>query len=575
MSSKSYFTWNSLKKSYYLLSREYVISQFLADLEKIVMAEKQFWIEENQKKTRKIPPIQFFIYSLLFLIFFRWFSLYSNITNILFSWSALDIFTKDLQTLSIYFLPIDQEVSHELYTLDWIVQSYMKWENIFKTKKPEIEEVRCYIINNQNYLSSLWFQRYESLMKFLSDLYDHRAEVYELLWENHTYNYLIPLQNWNEKRPNGWFFGSFAFVTLSGWHIENLEVIDSYLADYIAPKSRMNLPGRYSQYFWEYQLWFVAGNKFWFTDMDWKNLKIMYEKAFNKDYEMAKVREMYSWEQRRLLHNKYIKWVIFLDSNLLTELLPWFSDKMREWQFINASIDIIRGEVRWNKKELYIAEVLDYFFNNSTTIAKNLINNRDEVLNKRYIQIYLSDMFVSKEFRDMLARNNLNTRFQWWKIYAWDVNIANNKSDDFLTKRLRLYSSTWALITQQQNEIVSLEWLPVGEYQLIIDYYFFVPESYRSFIRWLEQKYEISLTPREEGILVLGPVNHYDWKPERMRREKWMVYYPRNMEITSVQWDVENVNYFQSDFAQWLNYTLRTVKTEDQKQAVINFRINP
>jgi hypothetical protein len=539
------------------------------------MTKKQFWIEETQKKTRKIPLIQFFIYSLLFLIFFRWFSLYSNITNILFSWSALDIFTKDLQTLSIYFLPIDKEVSHELYTLDWIVQSYMKWENIFKTKKPEIEEVRYYVINNQNYLSSLWFQRYESLMKFLSDLYDHRSEVYELLWENHTYNYLVPLQNWNEKRPNGWFFGSFAFVTLSWWHIENLEVIDSYLADYIAPKSRINLPSWYSQYFWEYQLWFVAWNKFWFTDMDGKNLKKLYEKAFNEDYEMDRVREMYSWEQRKLLHNKYIKWVIFLDSKLLTELLPGFSDKMREWQFINASIDIIRWEVRGNKKELYIAEVLDYFFNNSTTIAKNLINNRDDVLNKRYVQIYLSDMFVSQWFRDMIARNNLNTRFQWWKIYARDVNIANNKSDDFLSKWLRLYSSSWELITTQQNEVLSLEWLPIGEYQLVIDYYFSVPESYRTFIRWLEEKYGINISPREEGILVLSPVNHYDWKPERMWREKWMVYYPRNMEITSVQWNVENVNYFQSDFAQWLNYTLRTVKSEDQKQAVINFRINP
>ena len=539
------------------------------------MTEKQFWIEEIQKKKRQLPPVQFFIYSLLFLIFFRAFSLYSNITNILFWGSALDIFTKDLQTLSIYFLPIDKEVSHELYTLDKVVQSYVKWENIFKTKKPEIEEVRYYIINNQNYLSSLWFQRYESLMKFLSDLYDHRSEVYELLWENHTYNYLIPLQNGNEKRPNWWFFGSFAFVTLSWWHIENLEVIDSYLADYIAPKSRLNLPEWYSQYFGEYQLWFVAWNKFWFTDMDWKNLKVMYEKAFNKDYEMDKVREMYSWEQRKLLHNKDIKWVIFLDSNLLTELLPWFSDKMREWQFINASIDIIRGEERGNKKELYIAEVLDYFFKNSSTIAKNLVNNRDEVLNKRYIQIYLSDMFVSQWFRDMIAKNNLNTRFQWWKIYARDVNIANNKSDDFLTKRLKLYSSTWELITSQQNEVLSLEWLPVGEYQLVIDYYFFVPESYRNFIRWLEQKYGINITPREEWILVLSPVNHYDWKPERMWREKWMVYYPRNMEITSVQWDVEDINYFQSDFAQWLNYTLRTVKTEDQKQAVINFKINP
>ncbi len=538
------------------------------------MTEKQFSIGEVKKKKSQFPLIQFLIYSLLFLIFFRGFSLYANITRILFWWSALDIFTEDLQKLSIYFLPIDSEVSRGLYTLDWIVQSYMKWENIFKTKKPEIEEVRYYIINNQNYLSSLWFQRYKSLMWFLSDLYDHRAEVYELLWENHTYNYLIPLQNGNEKRPNWWFFGSFAFVTLSWWHIENLEVIDSYLADYIAPKSRMPLPERYSNTFWEYQLWFVAGNKFWFTDMDWKNLKIMYEKAFNEDYEMDKVKEMYSGRQRKLLHNKYIKWVIFLDSNLLEELLPWFSDKMREWQFINASIDIIRWEDRWNKKELYIAEVLDYFFNNSTTIAKNLVNNRDEVLNKRYIQIYLSDMFVSQWFRDMIARNNFNTRFLWWKIYARDVNIANNKSDDFLTKRLKLYSSTWELITSQQNEVLSLEWLPVGEYQLVIDYYFFVPESYRNFIRWLEQKYEIQLTPREEGILVLSPVNHNDWNPERMWWDKWVVYYPWNMEITSVQWDIEDIKYFQSNFAQWLNYTLRTVKNEDQLQAVINFRID-
>ena len=549
-------------------------SKVLVDLENY-MTVKQFWIEETQRKKRQLPPVQFFIYSLLFLMFFRIFSLYSNITNILLGWSALDIFTKDLQTLSIYFLPIDKEVSHELYTLDTIVQSYMKWENIFKTKKSEIEEVRYYIINNQNYLSSLWFQRYESLMKFLSDLYDHREEVYALLWENYAYNYLIPLQNWNEKRPNGWFFGSFAFVTLNWWHIKNLEVIDSYLADYIAPKSRMNLPERYSQYFGEYQLWFVAWNKFWFTDIDWKNLKIMYEKAFNEDFEMDKVREMYSEQQWNLLHNKYIKGVIFLDSNLLEDLLPWFSDKMRERQFINASIDIIRWEIRWNKKEIYIAEVLDYFFKNSTIIAKNLINSRDEVLNKRYIQIYLSDMFVSQEFRDMIARNNLNTRFQWWKIYARDVNIANNKSDDFVTKRLKLYSSTWQLITSQQNEVLSLSDLSVWEYQLVIDYYFFVPDSYKKFIRWLEKKYGIGITPREEWILVLSPVNHNDWKPERMWREKWMVYYPRNMEITSVGWDVENVNYFQSDFAQWLNYTLRTVKTEDQLQAVINFKINP
>lgn len=33
----------------------------------------------------------------------------------------------------------------------------------------------------------------------------------------------------------------------------------------------------------------------------------MYEKAFNEDFEMDKVREMYSEQQWNLLHNKYIK----------------------------------------------------------------------------------------------------------------------------------------------------------------------------------------------------------------------------------------------------------------------------
>ena len=116
------------------------------------MEEKKFSIGETHKKKWSLSRMLFFLYSLLFLVFFRWFSLYSHVVNILFSKSSpLDIFTKDLQTLSIYFLPIDKEISHELYTLDTIVQSYMKWENIFKTKKSEIEEVRYYIINNQNF----------------------------------------------------------------------------------------------------------------------------------------------------------------------------------------------------------------------------------------------------------------------------------------------------------------------------------------------------------------------------------------------------------------------------------------
>ena len=36
-------------------------------------------------------------------------------------------------------------------------------------------------------------------------------------------------------------------------------------------------------------------------------MKVLYEKAFNEDYEMDRVKEMYSGQQRNLLHNKNIK----------------------------------------------------------------------------------------------------------------------------------------------------------------------------------------------------------------------------------------------------------------------------
>lgn len=538
------------------------------------MIKKRFSIWPEKKIKKDIPNFLFFIYCSIFFIFFWIISLYINITNILFWESKLDIFTKDLQTLSIIFLPIDRDISKELFTLDKIVQSYLNWENVLKTKKSEIEEVRWYIIEHKDYLSSVWFERYNTLMNFLNDIYDQRDEIYNLLWENQAFNYLIPLQNWNEKRPNGWFFGSFAFLTLNWWHIENLEIIDSYLADYIAPNTRIWLPNRYSKIFWEKQLWFVAWNKFWFTDIDWKNLKTLYEKSFNEEYDINRVNEIYSENQRKMLQNKYIKWVIFLDSNLLTELLPWFKEKMREWQFINASIDIIRGEVRSNKKEIYISEVLNYFFKNTTTILKNLINNWDDVLNKRYIQIYLSDYNVSENFKNMLRKYNLNTKYDSNTIYAWDINTANNKSDWFISKKIRLFNEDGDLLYSPVSEIISLDNLPAWNYQLIIDYNFFIPESYRNFITSLEKKYNISITSREKGILVTWPINHFWNTSNRFWENKWIIYYPRNITITSIEWDISDILKFQTDFSQWLNYIVYIDKNQDQKQIVINFTIH-
>lgn len=42
------------------------------------------------------------------------------------------------------------------------------------------------------------------------------------------------------------------------------------------------------------------------------------------------------------LTNKYIKGVIFLRSDMREDVIPGFEQKAREWQFVNATIDIIR-----------------------------------------------------------------------------------------------------------------------------------------------------------------------------------------------------------------------------------------
>jgi len=67
---------------------------------------------------------------------------------------------------------------------------------------------------------------------------------------------------------------------------------------------------------------------------------------------------MFNQEQWNQLFQKNIKGIIFLDSELITYLLPAFRSKTREWQFVNANVDLIRGENRSNKKEFYIKVVI-------------------------------------------------------------------------------------------------------------------------------------------------------------------------------------------------------------------------
>ncbi len=163
---------------------------------------------------------------------------------------------------------------------------------------------------------------------------------------------------------------------------------------------------------------------------------------------------MFDPSKRELLHNQYIKGVIFLDSNLLSDLLPEFKEKSRERQFVNAAIDIIRGGSSSNKKENYIQEVVSYFNTNKRTLLKQIVNHRDPILKKRYLNIYLSN--VSPILDTFLQKNFLQTVYQEDTIYSWDINTAFNKSDAFIEKEVQLIGPNHQLLSSTVDNITSL-----------------------------------------------------------------------------------------------------------------------
>ncbi|MEI6672373.1 MAG: hypothetical protein WCL02_03260 [bacterium] len=140
-----------------------------------------------------------------------------------------------------------------------------------------------------------------------------------------------------------------------------MEIVDSYYPDFIAYRTRIIAPEWTAPFLPDRKIGFIAGNKFGFSDIDGKNLKDLYELMFNKTYDMTKVQKTMQPELYNKLLNQNIKGVIFIRSDLLEKFFTSFKQKVQERQFLNASVDLIRKQVRGNKKELYIKEIKQYF----------------------------------------------------------------------------------------------------------------------------------------------------------------------------------------------------------------------
>ncbi len=535
---------------------------------------KLFWIEKRTDKNPIKLQAVGIVFIFLLAISFSILLFYHKISLFLFEKNKIDVFKEDLQQIAVYFLPIDRGVSSFLVSLDEIIQKYFKWENILISQEEKIEEVREYMQKNQWYLQKMWFAWYEKIMDLLSDLRKDKSEFFELMWKNQAYNYLVILQNTNEKRPNWWFFGSFAFITMDKGHIKNLEIVDSYYPDFIAYRTRIEAPIWTSAFLPDRKIWFIAGNKFGFTDIDAKNLKNLYEKMFNETYEMRKVKQTMAPELYEKLLHQYIKWVIFIRSDTIEEIFPGFREIIWEWQFLNASVDLLRWEIAGNKKEIYINEVKDFFAKNSTNIIKSVVNNFAEFTEKQAINIWLSN--VSTGLMETIEKHNLINTFKPSHIYSWDTNTSFDKVDWFVEKHIQIKDSQDDLVKESWWDIVNIGDLQPGKYFMKISYTLSVPDQYIKFIQNLEKKYNIQITDRERWILAIQSsiFEEPSWKKVRKRREtKSTIYFGQHINITNISGDFSESKKFASPFANALFYQMLIDTNDTTKSIEIEFEI--
>ncbi|MFA6256174.1 MAG: DUF4012 domain-containing protein [Candidatus Absconditabacterales bacterium] len=536
---------------------------------------KEFGINKEKKTTWK-SYLKYLngTFLIIIVVCFIFFTFFAKISNMVFK-NKIDVFKEDLGQIAFYFWTFDKDLSKFLMTMDDIIQSYTKGDNVFITKEKEINFCREYIEKNKEYLKKIGFSNYDKLINLFSDLKIHQKELFELLGKNQSFNYLVILQNTNEKRPNGGFFGSFAFIKVAQGHIKTLEIVDSYYPDFIAYKTRILAPEWTAPFLPDRKIGFIAGNKFGFSDIDGKNLKDLYELMFNKTYEMRKVQQTMQPDLYNKLLNQDIKGVIFIRSDLLENFFTTFKQKEQEWQFLNASIDLIRKEIRGNKKELYIKEIKQYFDSQKSNIIKNVVNRFDEIANKQYITMYLSN--ISTGFNAILNKHNLTNIFDPNYIYFWDTNVSYNKIDGFITKHIQINDEQGMVQKDSKSDIVDIHDLKNGKYTINIYYKFEIPEYYPTLIKEFEKKYEIQITNRELAILGLKP-GVYD-EPGQGKVKKWWetkatIYFPKYIKVTNVTGDIYYQAPFYPPFANGLFYQMGSIENNSTRVIKINIIIN-
>ena len=92
------------------------------------------------------------------------------------------------------------------------------------------------------------------------------------------------------------------------------------------------------------------------------------------------------------------------------------------------------------------------------------------------------------------------------------------------------------MIEQINYDQIDITDLPNGKYTMEINYKIVIPRHYKEYINQLAQRYNITLTEREYGILSMAPTIGEDGV-QRFWESKSQLYYPTYITITSLSGD--------------------------------------
>ena len=436
------------------------------------MEPKKTWFRKPKKIASKywIFNIIFLVVSLFSFIIINYLAFFLNLKNI-------NFFEKSQSWVLKNILSQNPEINETLL----LAKNILQWSwNIFSDKQKIENLVSLYQKNKKNF--EKYFPSYSDANKFFSDILENKQEVFELAWEKKPQTFIVLLMNASEKRPAWGFYWSFIETSLSGWRL-SWQLHDSYWIRSL-DQTWVVLDSAVEKYIPSKKINFIGWNEFGFSDIDWKNILQIYSQVFPE---------------------KNIAWVIFLNSDLIQNFLPWYEFKHIEWEFVNASIDLISWKFEAEKKKLYRWDASSYIGENMNYLAKQWIKNFSSL--KNYIKVYIPN--ASSWLNQVLEKNWFENKFDENFLYSFDYNDSFSKIDKFVDKKIYLYQdeNLLGLYTWEKIQLV-IDWKKLKwKYSLEIFYFLNVPAWYEKYISSLEKKYNISLTQREKHIMGL----EYTW----------------------------------------------------------------